>query len=32
MDEAVFGTQADFVTPEVGGQAFSPEHELIKRH
>ena len=29
MNEAVFETQTDFVTPEVGGQAFSSEHESL---
>ena len=29
MSEAVFETQADFVTPEVGEQAFSSEHESL---
>ena len=27
MGEAVFDTQANFVTPEVGGQDVSSEHE-----
>ena len=29
MSEAVFGTQADYVTPKVGGQAVSSEHESL---
>ena len=29
MREAVFETQANFVTPEVGGQAVSSEHESL---
>ena len=29
MSETVFETQADFVTPEVEGQAFSSEHESL---
>ena len=29
MSEAVYEMQANFVTPEVGGQAVSAEHESL---
>ena len=32
MSGAIFETQADFVTPEVGGQVFPSEHKSLERN